>query len=110
MYRQSQVKEDCSQEEGGGAVFERWFKGRIPLVNHSLVTAKGPAELKGSYESCCAGATPHGWVRVESSIKTWSTGGGNGKALQYSCHENPMNSMKRKKDMTLEDDLSSLKS
>ena len=41
MYRQSQVKEDCSQEEGGGAVFERWFKGRIPLVNHSLVKQRG---------------------------------------------------------------------
>ena len=33
---------------------------------------------------------------------TWSTGEGNGKPLQYSCHENPMNSMKRQKDMTSE--------
>jgi len=41
---------------------------------------------------------------VESSDKTWSTGGGNGKPLQYSCHENPMNHMKRRKDMTLEDE------
>ena len=32
---------------------------------------------------------------VESSDKTWSTGEGNGKSLQYSFHENPMNSMKR---------------
>ena len=31
----------------------------------------------------------------ESSDKTWSTGEGNGKPLQYSCLENPMNSMKR---------------
>jgi len=31
---------------------------------------------------------------VESSDKMWSTGEGNGKALQYSCLENPMNSMK----------------
>ena len=38
---------------------------------------------------------------VESSDKTWSTGEGNGKSLQYSCPENPMNSMKRQKDMTL---------
>ena len=30
----------------------------------------------------------------------WSTGEGNGKALQYSCLENPMNSMKRRKYMT----------
>ena len=32
----------------------------------------------------------------ESSDKTWSTGEGNGKPLQYSCLENPINSMKRR--------------
>ena len=42
---------------------------------------------------------------VESSDKTWSTGEGNGKPLQYACLENPMNSMKRQKDMTLKDEL-----
>ena len=42
---------------------------------------------------------------VESSDKTWSTGEGNGKPLQYSCLENPMNSMKRQKDMILKDEL-----
>ena len=36
-------------------------------------------------------------VMVESSDKTWSTGEGNGKPFQYSCLENPMNSMKDKK-------------
>ena len=35
----------------------------------------------------------------------WSTGEGNGKTLQYSCLENPMNSMKRQKDRTLKDEL-----
>ena len=35
----------------------------------------------------------------------WSTGAGNGKPLQYSCLENPMNSMKRQKDRALKDDL-----
>ena len=35
----------------------------------------------------------------------WSTGEGNGKPLQYSCLENPMNSMKRQKDRTLKDEL-----
>ena len=40
---------------------------------------------------------------VESFDKTWSTGEGNGKPLQYSCHEKPMNSMKRQKDRTLKD-------
>ena len=43
------------------------------------------------------------WLIVENSDKTWSTRGGNGKPLQYSCLDNPMNSMKRQKDMTLED-------
>ena len=43
---------------------------------------------------------------VESSDKTWSTGEGNGKPLQYSCLENPMNSMKRQKDRTLKNELS----
>ena len=42
---------------------------------------------------------------VESSDKTWATGEGNGKPLQYSCLENPMNSMKRQKDRTLKDEL-----
>ena len=32
-------------------------------------------------------------------------GEGNGKPLQYSFLENPMNSMKRQKDMTLKDEL-----
>ena len=42
---------------------------------------------------------------VESSDKMWSTGEGNGKPLQNSCLENPMNSMKRQKGMILKDEL-----
>ena len=42
---------------------------------------------------------------MESSDKTWSTGEGNGKPLQYAFLENPMNSMKRQKDSTLKDEL-----
>ena len=42
---------------------------------------------------------------MESSEKTWSTGEGNGKSLQYSYLENPMESMKRQKDRTLKDEL-----
>ena len=42
---------------------------------------------------------------MESSDKTWSTGEGNGKPLQYSCLENPMNSMKRQKYRTQKDEL-----
>ena len=44
-------------------------------------------------------------VMVESSDKMWSTGERNGKPLQCSCLENPMNSMKRQKGMTLKNEL-----
>ena len=50
-------------------------------------------------------ATQDGRVMVENSDKTWSTGEGNGKPLQHSYLENPMNSMKRQKDWTLKDEL-----
>ena len=50
-------------------------------------------------------ATQDRQVMVENSDKMCSTGEGNGKPLHYSCLENPMNSMKRKKDMTLKDEL-----
>ena len=43
-------------------------------------------------------------VVVKSSDKMWTSGGGNGNPVQYSCLENPMSSMKRQKDMTLEDE------
>ena len=42
---------------------------------------------------------------VKSSDKMWCTGEGNGKPLQCSCPENPMNSMKRQKDRTLKYEL-----
>ena len=50
-------------------------------------------------------ATQDGRVMVKSSDNTWSTGEGNGKTLQYSCTETPMNNMKRQKDRTLKDEL-----
>ena len=45
-----------------------------------------------------------GQFMVKRSDRTWSTGEGNGKPLQYSCLENPMNSMKRQKNRTLKDE------
>ena len=42
---------------------------------------------------------------MESSDKTWSTRERNGKPLQYTCLENPMNSMRRQKDRMLKDEL-----
>ena len=49
-------------------------------------------------------ATQDRWVMVESSDKTWSTGEGNGKPLQYSCLENPINSMKKQNDRRLKEE------
>ena len=51
------------------------------------------------------GATQDGRVMVARSDRMWSTGEGNGKPLQYSCLENPMNSMKRKNDRILKEEL-----
>ena len=50
-------------------------------------------------------ATQDGQVMVMSSDKTWCAGEGNGKPLQYSCLESPMNSMKRQQERTLKDEL-----
>ena len=51
------------------------------------------------------GAMQDGWVMVERSDRMWSPGEGNGKPLQYSCLENPMNSMRRRNDRILKDEL-----
>ena len=50
-------------------------------------------------------ATQDTWVTEENYDRMWSTGEGNGKPLQHSCLENPMNSIKRQKDRTLKDEL-----
>ena len=42
---------------------------------------------------------------VERSDRMWSTGEETGKPLQYSCLENPMNSMKRQNDRILKEEL-----
>ena len=51
------------------------------------------------------GATQDWWVMGERSDRMWSTGEGNGKPFQYSCLENPMNSMKRQNDRILTKEL-----
>ena len=50
------------------------------------------------------GANQDGWVMVERYDRIWSTGEGNSKPLQYSCLENPMNSMKRENDRILKEE------
>ena len=51
------------------------------------------------------GANQDGRVMVERSDRMWSTGEGNGKPLQHSCLENPMNSIKRQNDRILKEEL-----
>ena len=52
-----------------------------------------------------SGATQDGEVMVERSDRMWSTGEGNGKPLQYSFLENPMNSIRRQNDRILKEEL-----
>ena len=51
------------------------------------------------------GATQEERIMVERSDRMWSTGKGNGKLLQYSCLQNPMNSMKSQNDRMLKEEL-----
>ena len=51
------------------------------------------------------GATQDRRVMVERSDRMWSPGEGNGKPLEYSWFENPMNSMKRQNDRILKEEL-----
>ena len=69
--------------------------------NHTRTTA-----LSNSMKlSHACGATQDGRVMVEKSDRMWSTGEGTDKPLQYSCLENPMNSMKRQNDRILKEKL-----
>ena len=68
-------------------------------MDHSLV------QLNETMSHALCRATQDRWVMVESFDKMKSTEQGNGKPLQHSCLENPMNSMKRQKDRTLKDEL-----
>ena len=71
----------------------------IKSINHNIY------HFLALFFSMPCRATHDRRVMVESSDKMWSTGEGNGKPLQHSCLENPMNSMKRQKDRTLKDEL-----
>ena len=78
------------------------YSQKTSQSNHTRTTALSNS-MKLSHTH---GATQDGWVMVERSDRMWSTGEGSGKPLQYSCLENPMNSMKRQNDMTPKDELS----
>ena len=78
------------------------YSQKTSQSNHTKTTA-----LSNSMKlSHACGATQDGWrVMVERSDRMWSTGEGNGKPIQYSCLENPMNSMKRQDDRILKEEL-----
>ena len=77
------------------------------MINLILVfTITRTTALSNSMKpSHACGATQDGRVMVERSDRMWSTGEGNGKPLQDSCLENPMNSMKRQNDRILKEEL-----
>ena len=73
------------------------YSQKTSQSNHTRTTA-----LSNSMKlSHARGATQDRQVMVERSDRMWSTGEGNGKPRQYSCLENPMNSMKRQNDWIL---------
>ena len=77
------------------------YSQKTSQSNHTRTTA-----LSNSMKlSHACGASQDGWVMVKRSDRMWSTGEGNGKPLQYSCLENPMNSMKRQNDRLLKEEL-----
>ena len=75
------------------------YSQKTSQSNHPRTTALSNS-LKLSH---ACGATQDGWVMVERSDRMWSTGEGNGKPLQYSCLENPMNRMNRQNDRILKE-------
>ena len=77
------------------------YSQKTSQSNHTRTTALSNS-MKVSH---APGATQDGQVMVERSDRMWSTGEGNGKPLQYSCLENPRNSMKRKNHRKLKEEL-----
>ena len=77
------------------------YSQKTSQPNHTRTTA-----LSNSMKlSHAHGVTQDRQVMVERSDRMWSTGEGNGKPLQYSCLENPMNSIKRQNDRILKEEL-----
>ena len=77
------------------------YSQKTSQSNHTRTTA-----LSNSMKlSHAHGVTQDRQVMVERSDTVWSTGEGNGKPLQYSCLENPINSMKRQNDRIPKEEL-----
>ena len=77
------------------------YSQKTSQSNHTRTTALSNS-MKPSH---AYGATQDGRVMVERPDRMWSTGEGNGKPLQYSCLENPMNSLKRQNERILKEEL-----
>ena len=77
------------------------YSQKTSQSNHTRTTTLSNS-MKLSHDH---GVTQDRQVMVERSHRMWSTGEGNGKPLQYSCLENPMNSMKRQNDRILKEEL-----
>ena len=77
------------------------YSQKTSQSNHTRTTA-----LSNSMKLSHAREATQDWqVMVERSDRMWSIGEGNCKPLQYSCLENPLNSMKRKNDRILKEEL-----
>ena len=77
------------------------YSQKTSQSNHIRTTALSNS-VKPSH---ARGATEDRRVMVERADRMWSTGEGNGKPLQYSCLENPMNSMERQNNRILKEEL-----
>ena len=102
-----QGKRNPSEMVGTERGYQRethWNHNHRQLANLITRTTALSNSMKPSH---ACGATQDGRVMVERSDRIWSTGEGNGKPLQYSCLENPMNSMKRQNGRILKEELPS---
>ena len=77
------------------------YSQKSSQTNHTRTTALS----NSTKPSHACRATQNRRVMLERSDRMWSTGEENGKPLQYSCLENPMNSMKRQNDRIMKGEL-----
>ena len=77
------------------------YSQKTSQSNHTRTTGLSNS-MKPSH---ACGATQDRRVMVERHDRLWSTGEENGRPLQYSCLENPMNSRKRQNDRIPKEEL-----
>ena len=89
----------CDPHKGFGIVNKAEVETTVTKLTNLITWTTALSNSMKLWAVQCR-ATPDRWVMVEHADKTWSTGEGNGKSLQYSCLENPINSMKRQRENT----------